>query len=443
MFATSKANGREVFSWCLYDFANSAFATTILAVIFNRFYAGVVAGGVEGTTISFLGFEHHIQGAALFNFIVAFAMFIVAVSSPFLGAWADSSAAKKRFLAFYIALGVISTAMLTTLGPGDWLKGAVWFILADISFAGGNVFYNAFLNEISTPDEAGKVSGWGWGIGYIGGGLLLAINLIMLQAPGLIGFPEDFFTVQHTFLSVAIWWGLFSIPLLVNVRERSESAMGYRKAALEGIFRLKKTLKKIGKFKQLTRFLIAYLFFNDGVQTVIIMASIFGDQELGMGQELLIGYFLLIQFTAFVGSFLFGRLTTVMGNKKSLLLSLYIWCLVVIAGFLIGWTGHPVREYFVMGIFAGMVLGASQSIARGMQATFTPQGYEAEFFGFFAICGRFASILGPLTYGLMIMITGSLRFGILALIIFFIIGIILLLGVDENEGRLAAETSLD
>ena len=177
MFATSRADGRVVFSWCLYDFANSAFATTILAVIFNRYYAGVVAGGAEGVAIAFAGKIYHLPGASVFNFIVAISMFIVALTSPFLGAWADSRAAKKRFLSFYLLIGVVSTAMLATVGPGEWLQGAFWFILADIGFAGGNVFYNAFLREIASQNEMGKVSGWGWGIGYLGGGLLLAITL--------------------------------------------------------------------------------------------------------------------------------------------------------------------------------------------------------------------------------------------------------------------------
>ncbi len=432
-----------VLSWCLYDFANSAFATTILAVIYNRYFAGVVARGAEGVDITLFGNAINIHGAALFNFIVVVAMLIVAVSSPILGAWADSSAAKKKFLAFYIAVGVFATGMLTTVGPGEWIAGAIWFILADIAFAGGNVFYNAFLRELASPDEMGRVSGWGWGIGYLGGGLLLLINLVMLQAPQLIGFEEDAFTVHHCFASVAIWWALFSIPMLVKVKESPTGTANLLNGAVDAFRRLGHTFRSIRQFRQLWRFLLAYLFFNDGIETVIIMAAIFGDQVLGMGQELLIGYFLLIQFTAFIGSLVFGRIAVRMGNKGALMLTIMIWCGVVVFAYFIGWTGHPIEEYFILGIIAGMVMGASQSLARALQATFSPIGHEAEFFGFFAVSGRFASILGPLTYGLVVAITGSLRLAILTLVVFFLCGIFILAGVNENEGRRAAQTEMD
>ncbi|MBZ0265284.1 MFS transporter [bacterium] len=433
--STSKASHREVLSWCFYDFANSAFATTILAVIFNRYYSGVVARGAEGVDVHLLFTTVHLHGVALFNYIVAVAMLIVAITSPLLGAWADSLGAKKRFLTVYIAIGVVSTAMLAFVGEGEWLQGAFWFILADIAFAGGNVFYNAFLRDLADPDEMGKVSGWGWGIGYLGGGILLAINLVMLSF-------DEIFTVQHTFLSVAIWWGLFSIPLLHNVRARKLSS-----ETTVGIFtsfrRVKRTFREIKRFKELWKFLLAYLFFNDGIETVVIMAAVFGDQELQMGQTLLIGYFLFIQFTAFIGSLVFAKITQTTGSKKALILSLVVWCAVVTMAYFTGWTGHPVREYFVIGMVAGLVMGASQSIARGLQAEFTPLGREAEFFGFFAISGRFASLFGPLTFGTVVALTGSLRTAILALIVFFIAGILILLRVDENEGRSAAQTEMD
>ncbi len=426
----------------MYDFANSAFATTILAVIFNRYYAGVVAGGAAGVAVTLFGRSYQVHGAALFNFIVVIAMLIVAVSSPILGAWADGSGAKKRFLAIYIALGIVSTAMLASVGPGEWLQGAIWFILADVAFAGGNVFYNAFLRELAAPEEMGRVSGWGWGIGYLGGGLLLLINLLMLDSPGLFGLPEGTFTVHHCFLSVSLWWGLFSLPLLLRVRERAAGAASGRRGPREAFRRLADSARNIKRYKQLLRFLFAYLFFNDGIETVILMAAIFGNQVLGMSQSLLIVYFLVIQFTAFFGSLLFGRLTLVISEKRALLITLVIWCGVASAAYFIGWTGHAIEEYFVLGIVAGVVMGASQSLARALQGQFTPPGREAEFFGFFAISGRFASILGPLTFGAMVALTGSLRLAILSLVVFFLIGILLLAGVDEDEGRRAAETLL-
>lgn len=425
----------------MYDFANSAFAGTILAVIFNRYYAGVIAGGEAGVPVTLFGVTHQVHGAAMFNFVVTISMLLVALTAPVLGAWADARRTRKRFLIVYIIIGVVSTAMLATTGPGKWLWGGIWFILANFAFAGGNVYYNSFLRELASPDEMGRVSGIGWGVGYLGSGLMLLLNLVMLQKPTWLGFPEGSLTVHHTFLAVAGWWALFSLPLILNVQEKREGELE-RETLLEGAARtfgrLRESFRHVRRYRQLWRFLLAYLFFNDGVETVILMAAIFGDEELGMGQGLLIGYFLLIQFTAFGGSLLFGRISSSLGNKRSLMTTLYIWCAVVVAAYFIGWTGHPIEEYFVLGIVAGMVMGASQSLARALQGTFTPVGYEAEFFGFFAVSGRFASLLGPLTYGAIVAFTGSLRLAILALALFFAIGILLLWWVDEEEGRQAA-----
>lgn len=410
-------------------------------MIYNRYYAGVVARGEEGVLVSLFGHDMVVHGAAMFNFAVTISMLIVALSAPFLGAWADARSAKKRFLGVYILGGITATALLATVGPGDWFFGALWFILANVAFAGGNVYYNAFLRDIAAPSEMGRVSGWGWGIGYLGGGTLLLINLAMLEKPQLLGFAEGTFTVHHTFLTVSLWWGLFSLPMLLKVREeRPVESIGFTQGVKASWNRLRESFRHIRRYRQLWRFLLAYIFFNDGIETVIIMAAIFGDQVLGMGQGLLIGYFLLIQFTAFGGSLLFGRLTVHTGLKNGLLITLVIWCGVVLAAYAVGWTGYPVTEYFVLGVIAGMVMGASQSLARALQGTFTPVGREAEFFGFFAVSGRFASVFGPLTYGAVVAITGSLRISILALAVFFIVGIALLLSVDEEEGRRVAES---
>ncbi len=436
MLKTRRASGREVFSWTLYDFANSAFATTILAVIFNRYYAGVVAGGEKGVWIELFGRGWQVHGATLFTWMVSISMILVAVTAPLLGAWADARAAKKRFLGIYVLMGILGTAMLASAGEGDWLSAGLWFVLANFAFAGGNVFYNAFLPELADPDEIGRVSGLGWGIGYLGGGLLLGINLLMLEAPQLFGVEE--FSVQATFITVAIWWGLFSLPFFLTVRERVRPVTeSFISGAKDSVRRLRVTFGEIRQHKQIWRFLLAYLLFNDGIETVILMAAIYGNQELGMDQSLLIVYFLMIQFTAFGGSLLFGRISGNLGVKQSLMITLMIWCVVLTGAFAVGWTGYPITEYFVLGVIAGLVMGASQSLARTMQALFTPPEREAEFFGFFAVSGRFASVLGPLTYGVVVAITGSLRWAILSVIIFFLAGMALLSTVRTPEAEYA------
>ena len=429
-------NVSEVLGWSIYDFANSAFATTILGVIFNVHFAEVVAGGPEGVDINLFFFKIHLPGSSLFSFILSSSMFIVAVSGPVLGAIADFSASKKKFLFFYCYLGCILTGLLYFIGEGDYIAGSIIFILASIGFAGGNIFYNAFLPEIADQSDMGKVSGFGWAIGYIGGGACLLLNLIMIEYPQILGFPVGFFSVNSCFLAVGIWWALFSIPLFLMVKERSlKSKPPEGKSYFNiGFGRIVNTFKKIKNYKELIKFLSAYFVYNDGIQTVIIMASIFGAQILKMDTTERIIYFLTIQGMAFLGSLFFGYLADKINNKKTILITLFVWCLVVTWAYFLGIFFEPIYEFWIIGILAGLVLGGSQAASRSLQASFTPREKSAEFFGFYAVAGRFASIAGPLVYGLITWLTGNLKTGIFSLITFFIIGIILLYFVDEEKG---------
>ncbi len=430
LFAFRRRNPGQVFAWAIYDFANSAYATTILAVIFNVYYARVVAGGAEGTTL----WGIRVPGASMFTFFVAVGMVVVAISSPVLAALSDLGGMKKRMLAFHLAGGVLATALLYTVGPGQWVWGGLLFVISQIGFAGGNVFYNALLQDIAEPEDYGKVSGLGWAWGYIGGGLLLCVNLIMLQYPQLLGLPPNSFTVQDCFLSVAIWWALFSLPLFRSVPSKSgsESARVDVRAAWRSLKSVTRRLRELPNF---TRFFFAFLLFNDGIETVVVMASIFGDQELHMTSANLIMYFLMIQAVAFVGSLLFGWLADKLGNKRTIQISLIGWLLVVIWGWQLGIFGDPLFEYWMLGILAGLVMGGSQAASRSLQAALIPPERSAEFFSFFGISGRFASAIGPLVFGLAVLLTGSLRLGILSLIVFFAGGYIILLTVNEGEGH--------
>ncbi len=416
----------------MYDFANSAFATTILAVIFNQYFATVVAGGERG--IEFFGFRLH--GASFFTFSVALSMAVSAVISPFLGAVADASASKKRFLMVFCYTAVLFTGLLYSVHAGDYWKAALFFIVANIGFAGGNVFYNAFLPEISTDQNIGRISGLGWALGYIGGGALLAINLIMLKYPDRIGFPSGTFTVQDCFLSVAFWWLIFSLPTFLLLKERAQkippsSGKGY---FAEGYQRLRLTFHRIRTFGELTKFLVAYLIYNDGIETVIVMASIFGAEVLGMQTGEIILFFLMIQGIAFFGSLIFGFLADAIGNKKTVMISLGVWSLIVIWAFKLGILWNPKTEYWILGALAGIVMGGSQAASRSLQGTFTPDANSAEFFGFFAVSGKFASVFGPLIYGILIAMTGSVQSGILSVLFFFVVGMAILGTVDEKKG---------
>jgi UMF1 family MFS transporter len=423
---------REIFGWAMYDFANSAFATTILAVIFNQYFATVVAGGEKG--VEFFGFRLH--GASFFTFSVALSMAISAVLAPLLGAVADASASKKKFLMVFCYTAVLFTGLLYLVQAGNYWRGAIFFIIANIGFAGGNVYYNAFLPEISNDENIGRISGLGWALGYIGGGALLAINLIMLKYPDGLGFPTGYFTVQDCFLSVAIWWLIFSLPTFLLLKERVQKTLpSFGKSYLaEGYQRLRHTFRRIRTFKELTKFLAAYLIYNDGIETVIIMASIFGAQVLRMETGEIILFFLMIQGVAFFGSILFGFLADAMGNKRAVMISLGIWSLIVVWAYTLGILWDPKTEYWILGVLAGLVMGGSQAASRSLQGIFTPDANSAEFYGFFAVSGKFASVFGPLIYGILVAMTGNVQSGILSVLLFFIVGMAILWTVNEKKG---------
>ena len=422
----------------MYDFANSAFATSILAVIFNQYFAMEAAGGNAGTLWNFFGREIRIPGASLFQYSVSISMLLVVISAPILGAAADYIKGKKKFLFVFCLVGVMATGLLYFIRTGDYIGGAVLFIIANYAFAGGNVFYNALLIDISHPDDMGKISGWGWGLGYLGGGLCLLLNLVMLQNPGLFGFEE--IKVHSTFPVVAAWWLVFSIPLFLWVKESDVKNVITEKKELfvAGFIRFKETLKEIKHYRQLVKFLFAYLFFNEGIETVIISASIFGAAEIGMDTAQLIIFFLVVQGSAFIGSLIFGYIVDMIGNRKALLISIVIWSGIVLWARFIGASGNPIGEYYILGVLAGSVMGGSQSAARSLQGLFTPVDKGAEFFGFFAVCGKFAAMFGPAVYGTAVVITGNMRSGILVLLGFFVLGGLLLYFVDEEEGIKAA-----
>jgi UMF1 family MFS transporter len=432
LFQFRRRNPGQVWAWATYDFANSAFATTILAVIFNSYYAGVVAGGKSGVFL--LGLR--VPGASLFTLFVALGMIVIAVAAPVLAALSDLQHIKKRMLALHLGLGVASTALLATVGAGQWLWGGILFVIAQMGFAGGNVFYNAMLYDIADPEDFGKVSGLGWAWGYIGGGLLLGVNLVMLRYPERLGFPEGTFTVQHCFLSVAVWWAVFSIPIFRRVpagaRWRGD---GFLRNLRRAVVNLNRVLPRLRELPHFARFFFAFLLYNDGIETIIVMASIFASQELGFSNVELITFFLMVQGLAFFGSLFFGWLADRVGNRRSVLLSLLGWLVIVLWAWKLGLFGNARHEYWILGILTALVMGGSQAASRSLQAALIPPARSAEFFSFFGISGKFASALGPLIFGAAVFLTGSLRTGILSLIVFFAGGAALLLSVNEEQGR--------
>lgn len=409
---------REIFAWALYDFANSAFATSIVAVVFATYFTRSV---VPSEGFALLGRSW--SGAALWNFAGAVSMGLVCVCAPFIGAISDYTAAKKRLLAAYWLVGCLATGLLYFVRPGMVAFGTSLFIVANMGYAGGNALYNAFLPELGAPEKLARISSFGWGLGYAGGGLCLLVNVGTLRSWG----------VGASFGVVAAWWFLFSLPLFFVLRERAapKPVPAGRSLGGAGFADVLRTLKNLRRHRELFKFLLAYLLFNEGVETVIFNAAVYGQSVVGMGQKELIGVYLVVQAVALAGALLFGEIAQRIRCKRAILATLFMWLGVLIFAFFA--VSRPM--YWILGVCVGLVMGGTQALSRGLFGEMTPKEKTAEFFGFFAIGGKFAAALGPLLFGAVTQATGTMRWGILSVGAFFLGGLFLLLRVDEDRGR--------
>ena len=416
----------EVRAWAMYDVANSAFFTTIIGSVFPIYFASVAAADLDGPTAT-----------ARFATATTIALAISAILSPFLGALADFRAAKKRFLAGFLFLGVLATAAMWFIHRGDWMLAAVLFILGNIGASASFVFYDALLPHVARPDEVDRVSTAGYALGYLGGGVLLAINLAWIQMPRTFGLADAGQATRLSFLSVAVWWLLFSIPLLRRVpepaRRLAPGERGDERPLRASFARLRTTLRELRQYKQAFLLLVAFLIYNDGIGTIIRMAPIYGA-EIGIGKGALITAVLLVQFVGIPCAFAFGWLASKIGPKRAVMLSLAVYALISVVGYFMKTATH----FFGLAILVGMVQGGSQALSRSLFASMVPTHKSSEFFAFFAVFEKFAGILGPLLFAGTIAATGSSRNAILAVIAFFAIGAVLLSLVDVEAGRKVA-----
>lgn len=412
----------------MYDFANSAFATTISSVVFNVYFTKVIVG--DGGAVIF---GHNIPASSLWGYTVSLSILLVVFTAPILGAIADFSGTKKRFLFLYCYLACLFTGLLFFAEEGDYIFAMIFYMLANYCFAGSLGFYNAFLPEISTKENIGRISGFGWAIGFIGGGILLAINLVMIRNPQLLGIPdEDNLPVRFVILSVAIWWAVFSVFTFLLVREKTKGnplPRGENYISI-GFKRLVLTFKKIRQHKELFKFLVTFLIYNEGIETVIVMAAIFGSEILGMSQSEIVTVFLLGQIVAFCGSLLLGYLADKYSSKSVIILSLIIWCVLVIWAYFM----KTRFEFWTIGVFIAFILGGSQAVSRSLFGLFTPRENTAEFFGFYALGGKFSSAIGPFTFAFIRHAFDSIRIAIIALVVFFSLGLLFILFVNERRG---------
>jgi UMF1 family MFS transporter len=421
----------ELRAWALYDWANSAMVCTIITAVFPIFYSRVACADVPAEVAS---------GRLAISTTIG--MVVIAVMSPVLGAFADYAAMKKRLLAVFLALGLASVAAMYFIHTGDWLLASGLFILANIGANGSFVFYDALLPHIARPDEIDRVSTAGYALGYLGGGLLLALNLAWLQKPGWFGLPsgpnltesEATLPARLAFLSVAVWWLLFSIPLFRRVPEPKAAA---RPEELRGegpiratLARLLETSRELRRYRQGFLMLLAFLIYNDGIGTIIRMATVYGT-ELNIDQGAMIASILIIQFVGIPFSFLFGSLASKLGAKRSILLGLLIYTGICVAGY----SMKTARDFLVLAVLVGMVQGGTQALSRSLFASLIPRAKSGEYFGFFAVVEKFAGIVGPATFFVVNRLTGSSRGAILGVIGFFAVGGLLLWLVDVEEGQ--------
>jgi UMF1 family MFS transporter len=432
---------RPIAAFCLYDFGNSAFATTILAVLFNQYFAQQVAGGQTG--VSILGLS--VPGSTLYTWLISLTMLLVALSGPVVGAWADAAGRRMTWLRGLTLLGVGATVALVTVGPGDWVHGSLVFLVAYGSFAVASIFYNAILPSLGRPEELGRISGLAWGLGYLGGALVLVLSLVLIRQHTAFGLENRTAAVRLCFALAGVWWGLFAIPLLLH-REAGSGHVDRRIGLGDGIRQVWDTLCGLRRAKHFFRYLIAFFLYKDGIETVVATASIFAAAELGFEAEQLILLFLVIQGTGFLGALVGGRLADRFGHKETILAQLAGWVVVTLWARWVGWLGDPIREFWCLGVLAGLLLGGVQTASRSLLARWVPLDRSGEIFGFFAVAGRFASVVGPLIFGAMSWATGSLRSAILSVSILFVGGAIVLAfvnearGANELRGRTGSET---
>ena len=420
MHDTAIPTRRSTYAWAFYDWANSAFATTVMAGFFPLFFKQYWNAGVTDTVSTFrLGMANSI------------ASLIVVLGAPLLGAIADHMDKRKGFLLLFSALGVVMTGALYFVAAGDWQLAALCYVLAVLGFSGGNLFYDALLVFVARPTQLDRVSALGFALGYLGGGVLFAVNVLMVLHPDWFGLADKSAAVRVSFLTVAVWWAVFSIPILVSVHEaRTPQPTRLGAALRQGFSQLRHTLREIGRLPQTFLFLLAYWLYIDGVDTIIRMAVDYG-LSLGFPSNSLIIALLITQFVGFPAAIAFGRLGERIGARTGILIALAVYVAVTTWGAFM----NQVWEFYMLAVVIGLVQGGVQSLSRSLYARLIPAGRSAEFFGFYNMLGKFAAVLGPILMGWVGVMTGSPRLGILSVLVLFVLGALLLFKVDLARGQ--------
>jgi len=443
------ARRREQRSWYFYDWANSAYVTTTLTVLLGPYLTsvaeqaacpGIASDAVCRTNLSVLGIP--VSPGSLALYAVTVTTLISALLLPVVGALVDRTGRKRTFLGGFAWVGAAAASAMWFVSGDGWVLGVVLQMVASLALGCSLVVYDAILIDIATPDERDGVSSRGWAVGYLGGGLLLALDLVVVQAHASFGLSEGA-AVRLSLLSAGLWWGAFTLIPYLGLRDRPpgdvvpEPGRGLVAAAFA---QLATTLRDLRGYPQTLRFLVAYLFFNDGIQTVIVAASIFASEQLGLPQGQLITSILVVQFVAFGGALIFGRIAGRTGAQRAILGGLVLWVAVVAVGFVL--PAHRFGLFLALAVLIGVVLGGTQALARSLYSQLVPRGREAEYFSLYQSAERGTSWSGTLLFGLVFQLTHTYRAAIVALVVFFVVGGVLLARVDVRRGVVEAGNDL-
>ncbi len=415
-----KNQRREIVAWCLYDWANSAYSTIFITVLVGYMQRAVLTGDA---------------GLTAWGWGLSITTLMCAFLSPLLGAIADAHANKRTWLAVTTMLGAGASALMFFGTPDRPWWFVAMFLIANLNYELVQTFYNAFLPEITDDQRMSQISAWGYGTGYVGGGLMLVVALVVLQFGERMGLPsENGFLPRLCLLLMGLWWAGFSLPMLLIVRDKAaprHAGRPFFQTAIAGLQDVKHTLLDIRRYRMLAIFLIGFLIFNDGVMTVINQASVYAQTEFGMQEEALVQVFLMIQFVALPGAVFMGWLATKIGQKSALQICLGVWVLVLLSGFVI----EVVWQFWVMAAVTALVMGGTQSISRTIMGLMTPEARTGEFFGFFNLSGKAFSTVGPVMFTEILKGTGSAQWAILSLLVFFAVGWAIIAPLNITRGQ--------
>ncbi len=417
---------KELRAWAMYDVANSAFATTIMVAILPIFYADVAASNLpENVRTAYWGYTSGLS------------LLISALISPVLGTLADVMGAKKRFVLIFTVGGALSCFLLYLVQSGDWLLASILYLIGNIGFVGGNVFYESLLPHIAPAKDLDRVSTAGYALGYFGGGVLLVLNFAAIASPQSFGLADAGVAVRLSFVSVGVWWILFTLPLMKHVREPAKTILQGEEIGAHPLRvsfeRLRHTFREVRSQRDILLFLLAFWLYSDGIGTIMKMAAVYG-KEVGIPTTDIMSALILVQFIGIPCTFAFAPIASKYGTKGGIVIALIVYTGICVQGYFM----DSATEFWVLAAAVGLVQGGSQALSRSLFASMTPRAQSSEYFAFFSISAKFAGIFGPLLFGLVSQLMGGSRLSILFLILFFIAGIGLLMLVDEKRGRAVA-----